>query len=332
MTIEKLPSGSYRIREMRNGKNYSVTVPTKPNKREAEEIIRRRVGVPLSTESLTFGQACTEYIEMKRNVLSPSTIKGYTMVLKHLPEWFTKTNVNNLDDRLIQRCVNEMAVNVSPKTISNRYGLISAVVGAFRQGLVLNVTLPQKIKTDPYIPTPEEVKTILEYVKEDSPKFYIPIALAASCGLRRSEILALKAENVQDGMLVIDSATVLNDRNEWVNKTTKTVESTRRVPVSPELAQMIIDKGYAYKGDAISIYKYLLRVEAKFGISEFSLHKLRHFYASVLISHGVPMKDVAALGGWNNLQTLEKIYAHVMKTRTDEQKINVSSRLWSEIL
>lgn len=34
MTIEKLPSGSYRIKQMYNGKRYSITLNYKPTKKK----------------------------------------------------------------------------------------------------------------------------------------------------------------------------------------------------------------------------------------------------------------------------------------------------------
>ena len=43
MNITKLPSGNYQIREMHNGKRYSVTVPYKPSKKEAQELIRKKI-------------------------------------------------------------------------------------------------------------------------------------------------------------------------------------------------------------------------------------------------------------------------------------------------
>ena len=331
MTIEKLSSGSYRIRQQYHGTRYSLIVPYKPNKREAEELIRNYLDKPVSREKMNFRQAAKEYIEIKKHVLSPRSVKEYKLLINRYTEWFLKENINRIDDRLIQKCVNEMAIDLSPKTVKDRYGFISAVVTTFRQGLHISVTLPQAVKKDPYIPTPEEVRFILEYTKEHAPYFYIPIALASSCGLRRSEIFALKAENIVDGMLIIDSAIVQNEKGEWIEKGTKTTDSTRRVPVAPDLAKMIIDQGYAYDGGSQSISNYLHRICKKLDIGEFSLHKLRHFYASVLLSQGVPMKDVAALGGWKNLQTLEKIYAHAMTTRTDEQKTTIANRLWNEI-
>ena len=66
MTIEKLPSGSYRVRQMENGKLYSLTLPYKPNKREAYELIQNKINHVVDN-SMTFQKAADEYINIKNN-------------------------------------------------------------------------------------------------------------------------------------------------------------------------------------------------------------------------------------------------------------------------
>ena len=80
MTIEKLPSGNYRIKEMRNGKTYRITVDHKPTKTEARNLVEKQLTGYHNTE--TFGAAAESYIKSKQNVLSPATIRGYYSKVK----------------------------------------------------------------------------------------------------------------------------------------------------------------------------------------------------------------------------------------------------------
>ena len=331
MTIEKLPSGSYRIRQQYKGKRYTITLPYKPTLREADELIHAQFKNVPQNGRMSFYQACLEYTESKRNVLSPRTVREYILSAERYPLWFQETLIDNIDNKIVQRVVNELALTLKPKSVRTRYGLISAVLKVFRSDLILNITLPQKVEKEVYIPTEEEVKTILEYTDKYYPHFYIPLALASSCGLRREEIIALKPSDIKDGMISVSIAMVQDESGQWVKKTTKTVGSTRKVPINPALEERILTQGYVYNGGPQSISNYLVRIEQKLGMEQFSLHKLRHFYASVLLSHGVSLKDVQNLGGWSNMETLSKIYAHAMRTRTDEQKKEISSRLWESI-
>lgn len=57
MTIEKLPSGSYRIRQTHNGKRYSVTVDTKPTQAQALQIIAQTFSFEEKKSNMSFNEA-----------------------------------------------------------------------------------------------------------------------------------------------------------------------------------------------------------------------------------------------------------------------------------
>ena len=86
MTIDMLPSGNYRIREMRNGKVYKVLVDHEPGKREAKELIEKKVNS--YSNSTLFKNAAESYIKSKQNVLSPATIRGYYSLLNNMSDDF----------------------------------------------------------------------------------------------------------------------------------------------------------------------------------------------------------------------------------------------------
>ena len=102
MTIEKLPSGSYRIKEMRDGVRYCVTVKHKITEKQAAEIIQNRVDHHNGVLT-TFSDACKQYVEVKSNVLSPSTIRGYMTIINNLPGWFTMVDVQDIDNFKLQK-------------------------------------------------------------------------------------------------------------------------------------------------------------------------------------------------------------------------------------
>lgn len=332
MEIEKLKSGSYRIRQMYNGKRYSTTIDHKPTQKEATLILAKLMEADVSaTIKGTFKDAATKYIDAKKNVLSPRSVREYRLYIDRLPAWFVDLPSIDVGQLEVQRCVNELALNKSPKTVRCLHGFISAVMGLVKPSMKLSTTLPQKVKNEPYIPTEEEVKKLLQYTDRVSPMFYVPIALAAS-GLRRSEILALTIDDLSDRDIIsINKATVEDEEGEWIDKTTKTTASTRTVPISPDLANRIREQGYIYKGAPQSISNFMKRAEEALGMPEFSIHKLRHFYASVLLANGVSMKDVQALGGWETDATLKEVYAHAMKARTEDAKREINAQVWKSI-
>lgn len=50
----------------------------------------------------------------------------------------------------------------------------------------------------------------------------------------------------------------------------------------------------------------------------FKFHSLRHYFASELHAQGIPDKYIAEIGGWENVETLQRIYQHTLKDHADE--------------
>lgn len=134
------------------------------------------------TSCLTFKEASENYVNMKRNVLSPRTVKEYSEMAGRFPGWFNDLVVLDISQLEINRLVNELSKTKSPKTVRNYHGFISAVSGTFNPGLKISTTLPQKVKNEPYIPSDEDARRILEYAKDT--EYEIPLVLACY-GMRR---------------------------------------------------------------------------------------------------------------------------------------------------
>ena len=189
----------------------------------------------------------------------------------------------------------------------------------YRPGFTLNTTLPQKEKHDDYIPTSDDIKRILEHA--DGTEYSTFLKLACM-GLRRSEILALTVDDLDDdNILHINKALVINKNNEWVIKSTKTTASTRNVPIPESLANEIRCKGYIYKGFPNNVLRFLSRTQTALGIPHFQLHKLRHYFASTLMEKGATSKDIMAIGGWETDNVMKTVYQHSMKNDDVKRKL-----------
>ncbi|MBQ1572982.1 MAG: hypothetical protein IIZ78_17770, partial [Clostridiales bacterium] len=71
MTIEKR-GNKYRIKEMRNGITYRLTLDYEPKKREAEDLIRALINEqnPSADVRDTFEKSALKYIKIRSNVIS----------------------------------------------------------------------------------------------------------------------------------------------------------------------------------------------------------------------------------------------------------------------
>lgn len=319
MKIEKLKSGSYRIRKMYKGVMYSVVTDYKPTQREAIKLLDAEMDkAKVSKVHMTFKTAANSYMDAKKNVLSPSSVRGYNSILRNLSDGFCGMIVTDITALDVQKEINNYSVGRSPKSVSNAHGFISSVLRTFNPNLILNTTLPQKAKKEPYIPTDEDVKKIISASK--GTRYEIPILLAIY-GLRRSEICALTPEDIDGNILTINKAKVQDSDGKWVIKNfTKTEESTRQIYIPDELVEKIRENGNVYTGDPSRISRFLMEQQKKLGMPRFSLHKLRHYYASMAHSLGIPDQYIMKAGGWKTDNVLKSVYQHAMKDKQDEMQ------------
>ena len=317
MKIEQLPSGSYRVRKQINHKTITLMFDKKPTQAEVLRMLAERAeSIPTKG---SFESRANEYIHLRDDVISPSTVPGYESMLRNLPEWFRMKDISYITQADLQRLVSEHSANHAPKTVHNVHGFVSAVLGQFRPNLNINTTLPQEVEFEPYTPTYEDVKRILDASKDDV-RYHIPFELALM-GLRRSEICALTLDDIQDNILTINKAKVKDNANKYVIKMTKTKESTRKVYIPDFLVEEIRAHGEIFSGHPNTILVALNRYQDKLGIPRFRLHDCRHFFASYAHSQGVSDADILASGGWKTDHTMKRVYRHEMKAKEAQEKI-----------
>lgn len=306
MTVDMLPSGNYRIREMRNGKVYTVIVGHEPGKKEAKELIEKKLGIV--NDNTPFKRAAETYIESKSNILSPSSIRGYRSIVGHLPDSFLNAPLNKISKPTLQILVNQLSSQYKPKTVRNTSAFVMSVLKFFDVEIKSPTLPPKEVKID-YIPTEDDIRRIL--AKVQGTKYEVPFALG-TLGLRRSEICALEQEDLKGNVLTINKALVLNEHNVWTLKhTTKTDKSTRTIIVPDYIADLIRKDG-ACPCTPHSLYWKLQRVQIELGIPRFPFHKLRHFFASYLHENGFTDKQIQEMGGWATSNIMKSVYQHAM--------------------
>lgn len=333
MKIEKLPSGSYRIRKMYRGQTYTIVTDYKPTQKEAlklmsDELNRVKPG-DSEHKHLTFQQAAENYISTKENVLSPSTITGYIKISRYISTEFKALLVSDISTIDVQKEINAYSVGRSPKTVRNVHCFISAVLSIYRPELSLHTSLPQRTKSETYVPTNDEVRKVVEYAR--GTEYEIAILLAA-LGLRRSEICALRLDDLRGNTLNISRALVENSQHVFMEKGTKTTESTREIYLPDELAALIREKGYIYKGYPGNILKFLHRAQDAIGIPRFKLHALRHYYASTAHAIGIPDSYIMQSGGWRTDNVLKNVYRHALDEEKEKMQRQAAEYITGKIL
>lgn len=313
-TPVQLPSGSWRCQVMVNGQRISV-VDQDPAVAHAKALALKAgiIHKDKSPHAMTVGDAIDRYIESKDSVLSPATVAGYKRLREHALQELMGVRLSMLTQEAIQRAVNKMAKDKSPKSVRNAHGLLSAALAVYRPDMVLRTTLPQKKRYEAAIPSGEDVQAIMAAAR--GTKEELPILLAVWLGLRMSEILGLKGEDVDGGVLHIRRALV--DEGE---KGTKTYGSQRDLPL-PDYIRGLMDPKpgeHLVKLTRRALYCRFQALCKKAGVQHYRFHDLRHINASIMLALGVPNKYAQERMGHATDNMLKTVYQHTMSAESTE--------------
>lgn len=315
-TPQKLPSGAWRCQVMVNGKRVSVVEDT-PGAAQARAVALREGLIEQKKKpvSLTVGEAIDRYIESKDAVLSPSTVAGYRRIRKNVMQDIMGVKLSDLTQESVQKSMNKMAREKSPKSVRNAHGLLSAALAAYLPDMVLRTSLPQKERYEAAIPSDEDVGRIIDAVA--GTEMELPVLLAVWLGLRMSEILGLKWEDIDGNILHIRRAKV----DEGV-KTTKTFSSQRDIPIPAYIKKLMEHSGdaeeYIVPFTRRSIYSRFQTICKKAGVQHYRFHDLRHINASIMLALGVPDKYAMERMGHATNNMLKTVYQHTMRSKQDE--------------
>lgn len=323
-TAHKLPSGSWRVLayagkdESGKRKYESFTGATK---KEAEFLAAqwqlRRSARP---EDMTVHEAISEYIKSKSQILSPSTIHKYESLCKNHYEPLRTTSLRRVTSAQIQAYINSISQDLSPKSVSCVYGLLTAALAQYAPDLAVHVHLPRRLPHEISIPTAEEVSRMIRAADDI---FRPVLVIASSMGLRRGEISALTWSDVRDGTLSINKGYIKTSDKVWVLHAPKTNAGIRAIEIPPIALPYLTRPDGAQDDDRIislspdAITRRFERLTASLGMS-YRFHSLRHYYDSVLLSLGVPDKYIMQRMGHATTNMTKQVYQHVMQSK-DQQ-------------
>lgn len=328
---KKLPSGNWRVKayigvgEDGKKKYKSFTAPTKKEAEYMAADYLMNIRYKSSADTVLFKDAMLNMIELKKPIISPSTYRQYMQYYNHSYfDSIKNTPVTALTDKQVQKLINSWVDDgLSPKTIQNLHSIFLSTIKTVDKRIVFDTKLPQKYKSDIYIPTDEEVSQLVK-ASIDTP-LELPILLAAFMGLRRSEIIALKWDDIdfQNKKMTIDEATVLNIDNEPTTKKPKSVSGQRTI----DIPASVLDALNRHRTDdniqvvpltGAAIYKRFKRLQKQLGMNDFRFHDLRHYNASVMLALGIPDKYAMERIGHASNAILKNVYQHTMKKKQSE--------------
>ena len=318
-TPVQLPSGSWRCQVMVSGKRISV-VDQDPAVAHAKALALKAglIQRERPATSMTVGEAIDRYIQNNDGVLSPATIKGYWKMRKNDFCRIENTKLPELTQDAVQRWVNGMSKNKSPKSVKNAHGLLSAVLAVYAPSMRLRTSMPKKQPKEIKIPDVDEIKMILNAVR--GTVMELPILFAIWLGLRESEIRGLTWGCIDGNRMHIKQAIVDGFEGPCL-KGTKTYSGDRWITIPDRILDVLDaqkrDGEYIVKLSGQAMYKRFSRMCEKLGLPHYRFHDLRHTAASIAMAAGVPNPYIQQMMGHKTDNMLKNVYLHTVRSQED---------------
>ena len=284
----------------------------------------------------------TKFLAMKRQNLRPGTVKTYKWLINyHIIPLLGQIQVSKLTPQHLVAMYDTLRVNkkLSPQSINHVHkiihdGLATAVRHEVLSRNIASLVQPPKIpKTKMNVWTDEQLVEFLAYAKQY--RYYMIILLAATCGLRRGEAIALRWIDVDltKGTITVNQSYTRGEKGHiFQEPKTKagirtialpqiTIDALKRQKVL--LAQDKLAAGPKYvdhglvsqtkNGSPISPYYFesrWLELVRKSDLPKIRFHDLRHTHASLLLQQNVHPKVVSERLGHSSVGITLDRYSH----------------------
>ena len=322
----------------------------------------------LPEKSMSTREYLLDWLEVYVKVnLRRSTYLGYQRIVKnhllaHLGEIplkdVTPINIDRLYAFLLQNGRADGKGGLSAKSVLYTHRVLNeAMEHAVKKRLiylnpiksVMNIPKPKRFKGGVY--SADEILRLLAIVKDT--RLEVPVALAAVCGLRRGECLALTADDIDfENQIITINKQLLELENKAVVGEPKSEESNRLVSAPVEVFEIIErhlqrnkrnknllgceyeDHGLITCNDngtpirPVYFSKNFAKVIAKNGMKHIRFHDLRHSCASLMLKSGVAMKTASQILGHSTISVTADLYTHVLQETKKEAALQVGLELF----
>lgn len=175
----------------------------------------------------------------------------------------------------------------------------------------------------------EELSLYLSACKNHSQMIYLFVLIALATGGRYSEVQHLKIENIDYD----------NQRVYYLDTKNKT---SRGVYLELDILNLLkqycsennIESGYIFKGkrgNALAFIRgTLYQIIKDIGLQDFTVHDMRHTFASYSAMNGATLLDIAELLGQKSLSVARR-YSHLTQKHTDTVVKKVVKKIIPEV-
>jgi integrase len=279
-----------------------------------------------------FGQKFLEWYQVQN---SAKSYRDYISLFSStIIPYFAAIQLTDISIEMVEKYKIERSKSVSPSTVNKELIAIKHVLNkAILWGYLTNNPakdvgkLRVKEKKFRFLSLEE-----IELVLNASPDYARIILLTAiHTGMRRSELFRLEWEDVdfERGYIVVTNKHDAHTKNYQIREIpmTAALENELKRLQAATMTQsgnvFIKSNGEAHGGE---LRKTIARILKEAGIKPFTLHDLRHTFASHLVMEGVDLPTVQKLMGHSDIKTT-MIYAHLAPDHLRSSMARLDRRL-----
>ncbi|MBU0879728.1 site-specific integrase [Patescibacteria group bacterium] len=256
-----------------------------------------------------------EHLEKTRQELrlrnySLKTIKSYLSCLGEYFD-FKKFNLEKIDEENIKQfLLNKQDKNYSSQTINLCLNAIKYFYREiYKSNIKINIKFAKRSKKLPIVLSREEIKNIINTIK--NPKHKLIISLAYGAGLRISEVVNLKTKDINLEELTIHLKNAKGKKDRITIFPEKIKTDLQNLIVSKNSNNYLFESERGGKLTERTSQKVFENALQKANIKkDATFHSLRHSFATHLLENGVDIRYVQELLGHQNIKTTQ-IYIHV---------------------
>lgn len=283
----------------------------------------------------------------RKNHLKAQTKRTYVQLInRYLRPVFGEKSVKTIAGEEVQSFINRIQEELSAKTVHEIYRCLRAVFELAIENKIIEknpcekVILPPKEKAKAMSLSIEDQEKLENTLGQSSKALDIAILLALNLGLRLSEVIALRWQDIQFNENVVTIRHSMeripaSDGNKTVAHlgTPKTQSSQRKIPLEFEFSKclkeyfqrqtsvqkrpdaFVVGKkdGNSYHGRTIERH-FKKRLKELMISESYTFHSLRHSFATRAMESGVVIKVISALLGHSQTATTTDIYLHLSET------------------
>lgn len=295
-----------------------------------------------------------EWIETyKVGAIADVTLSKYYIVAKYLREVCPKLLISDFTRQDYQKILNEYSKTHEKQTVMDFHHHVKAAIrDAVHDGLlekdptyrvVLKGKEPTRKKKTKFLQKNELQKLLQSLDLNDELGSDWFLLIIAKTGMRYAEALALTPDDFDWANVTVTIDKTWDYKTNKGFKKTKTQSSVRTIAIDwqivgqfkPLIQDLPGDEPIFIEKDEKGKYKrqfnstinnYLASKCRALGITEISLHALRHTHASILLAEGVSIHTISARLGHADVGVTQETYAHVideLQKKDDQKMMNV---------